>query len=64
MEAIARKLELVERMPGIGAPTKSPLVRQLKVHFGKYGYVVRYTLRETDGAIIVLRIWHGREDRG
>jgi plasmid stabilization system protein ParE len=37
MEAIWKKLELVERRPAIGRPTKSPFVRQVKVDFGKRG---------------------------
>ena len=36
-------------------------MRELVVKFGKSAYVVRY--RVTDGAVIVLRIWHGRQNR-
>ena len=63
MHAIWTKLELVERMPELGRRTKSASIRQIEVRFGSWGYVVRYSIRETDGALIVLRIWHGREDR-
>ncbi len=63
MAAIWNKLQLVECMPGLGYRTRSPLIRQIGVPFGKRGYIVRYTLRESDGALIVLRIWHGREAR-
>lgn len=63
MQAIWTKLELVERMPGLGRKTKSPLIREVEARFGRSGYVVRYTIRNTDGAVIVLRIWHGREKR-
>ena len=61
MAAIFRKLELVEVMPGLGYRTKSPRIRQVRVQFGKRGYMARYTIRENDGALIVLRLWHGRE---
>ena len=63
MQAIRIKLELVERMPGLGSRTRSPSIRQVAVRFGKRGYVIRCTMREADGALVVLRIWHGRELR-
>lgn len=63
MEAIWRKLELVETMPSLGQKTKSPFIRQVAVRFGKRGYVMRYTIRERDAAVVVLRIWHGQENR-
>ncbi len=63
MAAIWNKLQLIEAMPGLGYRTRSPRVRPIGVLFGKRGYVVRYTIRERDGALIVLRIWHSREVR-
>jgi plasmid stabilization system protein ParE len=63
MQAILTKLELIERMPGLGRKTKSPLIREVEARFGRWSYIVRYTIRDTDGALIVLRIWHGREKR-
>lgn len=63
LAAIWTKLQLVESMPGLGYRTKSHRIRQISVLFGKRGYVVRYTIRESDGALIVLRIWHSREER-
>jgi toxin ParE1/3/4 len=63
MTAIWEKLELVEAMPALGMRTQSPFIRQIVVRFGRHGYVARYTIRESDGTMIVLRIWHGREAR-
>ncbi len=63
MRAIWTKLELLEHMPGLGRKTTSPSVRKIAVKFGSWGYVVRYSVRDTDGALVVLRIWHGREAR-
>ncbi len=37
--------------------------RVLFVQSGKYGYVLRYVPDVESNSIIVLRIWHGREDR-
>lgn len=36
-------------------------VRELYVKFGKSAYVVRY--RVTDEAVVIIRIWHGRQNR-
>jgi len=63
MMAIWQKLELIETMPALGIRTRSPFIRQILVRFGKRGYVARYTIRESDGAMIILRVWHGREAR-
>jgi plasmid stabilization system protein ParE len=35
--------------------------RQLRVPFGKRGYVIRYTV--TDAEVRIVRIFHGLEDR-
>jgi plasmid stabilization system protein ParE len=36
-------------------------MRELIVKFGKSAYVIRY--RVTDEAVIITRIWHGRQNR-
>jgi len=36
-------------------------LRKLLVFFGKYGYVIHYTILEND--VVILRIYHGRENR-
>jgi plasmid stabilization system protein ParE len=63
MAAIWTKLHLVETMPGLGSRTRSPRIRQVRIQFGKRGYIARHTISESDGALIVLRSWHGRERR-
>ena len=40
---------------------KNPHMRNWPFKFGSKGYVMRYRL--TDDAIIILRVWHSREDR-
>jgi plasmid stabilization system protein ParE len=37
--------------------------RELIVPFGRSAYVVRYIHLERINEVIILRIWHGREDR-
>jgi plasmid stabilization system protein ParE len=36
-------------------------MREIFVKFGKSAYVIRY--RVTDDAVIITRIWHGRQNR-
>jgi plasmid stabilization system protein ParE len=63
IRAIWTALAQVERMPEIGTPTEDRQIRQIVVRFGRYGYIVRYTVLPENGAIFVTRIWHGREAR-
>jgi len=36
-------------------------IRKLLVSFGKYGFIIHYTILEDD--ILILRVYHGRENR-
>lgn len=63
VRAIWRALEQVEAFPEIGQPTKDPAIRQIRVRFGRRGYVVRYRVLASDEAVFVTRVWHGRERR-
>lgn len=63
MQAIRAALARVEATPLIGKPTKEPDIRQIVVRFGRYGYIVRYSVLSPDQTILVTRIWHGREAR-
>ena len=48
--------------PAMGRPVDDlPEFRDGFIPFGQQGYVLRYRLDER--AIVVVRIWHGREDR-
>lgn len=49
--------------PYLGRPLEDmPAFSELFIPFGQRGYVMRY--RVEDESIIILRIWHAREDRG
>ncbi|OWV80272.1 hypothetical protein ATY77_26000 [Rhizobium sp. R634] len=37
--------------------------RQLFVPFGKSAYVLRYRIHEEADTLVVVRVWHGREQR-
>jgi plasmid stabilization system protein ParE len=48
-------------------PRRAPAVRggsglrKLKVPFGQYGFVIHYAI--LDEEVVILRVYHGREDR-
>jgi plasmid stabilization system protein ParE len=60
--AVLRKAaNLVQEQPGIGRRIAGREDRELSVPFGQRGYLLRYRLHED--TIVILRIWHGLEDR-
>ncbi len=65
--AANRIRDAVKKLPDyplIGRPVHdivSPLLRDIFITFGQSGYWLRYTV--IDDAIIIVRIWHGRENR-
>ncbi len=62
LSAIYESVERLSEHPEIGRPLRgSAKFRQWVVKFGASGYVIRY--RVTDTHIIIVRVWHGREDR-
>lgn len=63
LAAIWAALYKLEVFPGLGRPTDDPGIRQIVVHFGSAGYIVRYSARLPSPDIFVTRIWHGRETR-
>ena len=55
---LGRTLRLLRDQPALGKEVEE-LPEVLELAAGDY--VVRYTVRE--GAVVVLRVWHGRESR-
>jgi plasmid stabilization system protein ParE len=50
--------------PKLGADVEGrPGDRQLFIPFGNSAYVLRYRLDEARDILIVVRVWHGREQR-
>ncbi|PZO55158.1 MAG: type II toxin-antitoxin system RelE/ParE family toxin [Alphaproteobacteria bacterium] len=47
--------------PLMGRPGPRSSLRERVLKYGRSSYLVRY--RVTDEALVVLRIWHGKEDR-
>jgi len=62
LDAIWRAFEMLEAFPELGRATEDSEIRQIVVRFGAVGYISRYT-KLSNGEILILRIWHGREAR-
>lgn len=60
--ALRKAGDLLREQPGIGKRIEGRDDRELIVPFGKRAYLLRYRLHED--TIVILRIWHGREERG
>ena len=61
-EALKKAANLLLEHPGIGSRIEDREDRELFVPFGQRGYVLRYRLDEE--TIVILRLWHGLEERG
>jgi len=57
---LADAFRSLQRFPNRGNPIGSDL-REGLVRFGRYGYVIRYEVRED--RVIVTRVFHALEDR-
>jgi plasmid stabilization system protein ParE len=54
---------LLESAPRIGRPMSDGTGRrELSLSFGASAYILRYML-EDDDAVVVIRVWHSRENR-
>jgi plasmid stabilization system protein ParE len=49
--------------PGRGRPSGIPDIRELAVPVGRSAYLIRYAYVQRRKAVVILRIWHGREAR-
>lgn len=56
-------MRLLEVFPNSGRPSGVAGVRELIVPFGRAAYVVRYAFMADRDEVIMLRVWHSREER-
>jgi toxin ParE1/3/4 len=63
MTAIRAAILSLDIFPERGRPSPMTGARELIVSFGRSAYVLRYAHLPATDEIIVLRIWHGREQR-
>lgn len=60
-QALKKAASLIMQHPGIGTRLEGRQDRELVIPFGHRGYVMRYRI---DGdSIVILKIWHGLEER-
>ncbi|MAU97335.1 MAG: plasmid stabilization protein [Fulvimarina sp.] len=65
MLAIDEGIQMLLDTPLLGTRMEGrPDYRQLFVPFGKSAYVLRYRIHDDADSLVVVRVWHGREDRG
>jgi plasmid stabilization system protein ParE len=50
-------------LPERGRPAARPGYRELIVPFGRGAYVIRYRIDYRRETVVIVRLWHGREDR-
>ena len=60
-EKIIKATKLILDNPAIGTRLEGREDRELYTPFGKNGYILRYQI--IDQKIVILKIWHTREDR-
>jgi len=61
-QVILRGSSLLKESPRLGRPmADSTGRRELFIPFGSGFYVLRYFL--TNDIVVIVRVWHGREDR-
>lgn len=64
MLAIDEGIQMLLETPYIGIRMEGRAdYRQLFVPFGKSAYVLRYRIYEEADTLVVVRVWHGRENR-
>ncbi|MGH7815032.1 MAG: type II toxin-antitoxin system RelE/ParE family toxin [Candidatus Binataceae bacterium] len=57
-------VKILEQHPEAGKPVEDPPgFRDLFIPFGARGYVLRYRLEEPAGGVVIVRVWHGLEQR-
>ena len=56
-------IERLQDLPALGMPTEDPDIRQIVIHFGASGYIIRYAILHETADVLITRVWHGREAR-
>ena len=62
--AVLRAIRSLTTLPERGRKATLRGFRELVVPFGRSAYIVRYVYRARIREVVVVRIWHGLEDRG
>lgn len=63
-QVIVEHLEKVQRHPTIYRPVPDrPYERDIVIAFGSHGYVLRYRYEQGADRVVILRVWHQREQQ-
>lgn len=60
---IVGAIRSLDVFPERGRPSGAPGIRELIVRFGRSAYLLRYAYLAEADEIVILRIWHAREER-
>jgi plasmid stabilization system protein ParE len=63
VSAIVRAIDSLHVFPDRGRPVGSGGMRELLVPFGRSVYIVRFMPDAARAEVVIIRIWHGREQR-
>jgi plasmid stabilization system protein ParE len=63
IRSIEEAVQSLVTFPTLGRPSGIAHLRELIVPFGQSAYILRYAHLPQEDAILVVRIWHGRENR-
>jgi plasmid stabilization system protein ParE len=61
---LVRAIQSLDALAERGRPAGTAGLRELAVPFGRSAYIVRYAHDAAREEVVIVRIWHGREDRG
>jgi plasmid stabilization system protein ParE len=61
--AIGNAIRSLDLFPERGRRSGASDTRELVVPFGRSAYIVRYAILTQANEIVILRVWHGREQR-
>ncbi len=62
--AIDEGITLLSETPYLGVELQArPDYRELAIKFGKSAYVLRYRILREEDLVVIVRIWHSKENR-
>jgi plasmid stabilization system protein ParE len=62
-ETIILTMQSLDTFPDRGHPIGTAGVREVLAPFGRSAYVIRYSHLPDSDEVLILRIWHAREQR-
>jgi len=63
IDAVEHAIQSISELPRRGRPSGMSGVRELIIPFGRAAYILRYAQDSGRDEIVILRLWHSREER-